>query len=75
MPTMAFGRTQSAASFLGGGPDMDPDACLARLLDALRDRDRVAAWDALEDLYQWLSMGGAMPADPRPSEDDGLASH
>jgi hypothetical protein len=44
---------------------MDPDACLARLLDAFRDKDREAAFGAAEDLLDWLAKGGAMPVDPR----------
>lgn len=45
---------------------MDPDACLARLLDAFRDGDADAACDAIDDLQEWLADGGALPADPRP---------
>lgn len=44
---------------------MDPDACLAALLDAFRDGDREAAWDHIEALYDWLAKGGFMPKDPR----------
>jgi hypothetical protein len=44
---------------------MDPDACLALLLDAFRDKDREAAFDAIEDLNDWLARGGFMPKDPR----------
>jgi hypothetical protein len=48
---------------------MDPDACLARLLDAFRANDREAAYDAIEDLSDWLAKGGFMPRDPRQKED------
>lgn len=44
---------------------MDPDACLTQLLDAFRDGNKEAAWDAIEALGDWLAMGGAMPLDPR----------
>jgi hypothetical protein len=44
---------------------MDPDATLAALLDAFRDGDYPAAWDAIEALNDWLAKGGAMPKDPR----------
>ena len=46
---------------------MDPDACLARLLDALRDGDRDEAIDALDDLRLWLTNGRFLPGDPRVS--------
>jgi hypothetical protein len=49
---------------------MDPDACLAKLLDAFRDGDREAAYEAIEDLSDWLAKGGFMPADPRITLDD-----
>ena len=44
---------------------MDPDATLAALLDAFRDEDREAAYQAIEDLSDWLARGGFMPKDPR----------
>ena len=44
---------------------MDPNATLAKLLDAFRDNDREASWAAIEDLQDWLARGGFMPADPR----------
>jgi hypothetical protein len=44
---------------------MDPDACLRRVLDAFRDGDRDAAYEALEDLLMWVVKDGALPADPR----------
>lgn len=44
---------------------MDPNACLTRLLDALRDKDRMEAVGAMEDLTDWLAKGGALPDDPR----------
>lgn len=43
---------------------MDPTATLSELLDALRGRDREAAYDRLEGLLDWLSKGGAFPAVP-----------
>lgn len=44
---------------------MDPDACLAKLLDAFRDGSRKHARFALEDLLGWITRGGALPQDPR----------
>jgi len=44
---------------------MDPDACLRALLDALRDEDREACYQLLEDLLDWIAKGGFLPADPR----------
>ena len=43
---------------------MDPTAALVDLLDALRHRDREAAFDRLEALLDWLSKGGAFPRVP-----------
>ena len=40
---------------------MDPDACLARFLDACNDDDRQEAIAALEDLQEWLRTGGFLP--------------
>ena len=40
---------------------MDPDACLARFLDACHDDDREEAIAALEDLQEWLRKGGFLP--------------
>ena len=44
---------------------MDPDACLARLLDACNGGDRDTAVDALDDLRLWLTNGRFLPKDPR----------
>jgi hypothetical protein len=45
---------------------MDPNACLTRFLDALRDADRDEAQHAAEDLARWIRQGGFLPDDPRP---------
>ena len=42
---------------------MDPDACLARFLDALEDNDASEAWHAHLDLSTWLARGGFEPTD------------
>ncbi len=44
---------------------MDPDACLARLIDAAVAGDAEAFANAGEDLYDWLQAGGFAPRDPR----------
>ena len=49
---------------------MDPNATLARILDALcakqfRPANAAEARYALEDLIAWLARGGFSPADPR----------
>ena len=44
---------------------MDPNACLTLLCDALRDGDRDAAIEALDNLREWLARGGFLPNDPR----------
>lgn len=49
---------------------MDPNACLARFLDALRDKDRNEAYDALQDLAEWIGRDGFLPDDPRPPPAD-----
>lgn len=48
---------------------MDPTVTLRELLDALRTRDRQAAFDRLEALLDWLSRGGAFPSVPAPPAD------
>ena len=50
---------------------MDPDACLALLLDAFRDGDREAAYGPLEDLLDWIAKGGFLPRDPRRHTEPG----
>lgn len=44
---------------------MDPDATLARLLDALTRGDLDEAFAAFDDLTTWISSGGFLPTDPR----------
>ena len=44
---------------------MDPDACLAKLLDAFRKGSHKHARFALEDLLGWITRGGALPQDSR----------
>jgi hypothetical protein len=45
---------------------MDPNAALVAFLDACRDKDKEAAWDAIEALYGWIvKAGGFLPDDPR----------
>jgi hypothetical protein len=54
---------------------MDPDACLARLLDAAVQGDAEAFANAGEDLYDWLQAGGFAPRDPRrPVQEHGQAA-
>jgi hypothetical protein len=48
---------------------MDPDACVRRILDALRDSDRDDLVEALDDLSGWLANGGVMPTDPHADID------
>lgn len=43
---------------------MDPNTCLRRILDALRDADRDEFLEAMIDLFQWVEKGGALPTDP-----------
>ena len=43
----------------------DPDACLSRMLDALRDGDRHEVMEAMLDLSAWINNGGFLPKDPR----------
>lgn len=45
---------------------MDPNATLKLLLDAFHDSDREAAFDAIENLMDWMTKGGFLPNDPRP---------
>jgi hypothetical protein len=40
---------------------LDPTAALIRALEAMRDGDRVEAFDALQDLAGWLAKGGFLP--------------
>lgn len=40
---------------------MDPNACVDRILTALRNKDRDDARDACESLAWWLSRGGFPP--------------
>jgi hypothetical protein len=47
---------------------MDPDACLARLLDAATRGDADELADAAADLAGWLQRGGFPPRDPRRQE-------
>jgi hypothetical protein len=41
---------------------MDPDACLARMVEAMEDSDKEGAADAAEDLRDWIGRGGALPS-------------
>lgn len=41
---------------------MDPNACVKRITDALRDGDIEEACDAILDLEDWLSNGGFPPS-------------
>ena len=57
---------------------MDPTTTLNELLDALRGRDREAAYERLEALLDWLSRGGAfpnVPAEPPADTYQGWANH
>lgn len=40
---------------------MDPNACMQRILNAIKAQDKYAAEDALEDLIEWLEKGGFAP--------------
>ncbi len=40
---------------------MDPNACMQRLLNAVRDKDRFESRNALRDLVEWLQKGGFPP--------------
>lgn len=40
---------------------MDPNACLARMLDAIVSGDKDEAIDAASDLNEWLARGGFEP--------------
>lgn len=40
---------------------MDPDACYARWLNAVRDLDTEEAQEAHRDLSRWLRNGGFAP--------------
>jgi hypothetical protein len=53
---------------------MDPDACLARLLDAAADGDPDRLIHAAEELAGWLRRGGFPPRDPRPPAQQGACS-
>lgn len=44
--------------------DMDPDACLARLIEAAADGDADELLYAAEDLAEWLRKGGFAPSNP-----------
>lgn len=40
---------------------MDPNACMTRLLDAVREHDYFEALNAARDLRGWLDGGGFLP--------------
>jgi hypothetical protein len=40
---------------------MDPTATLIALLDAIGDKDRDGASNALDDLMSWIERGGFVP--------------
>jgi hypothetical protein len=40
---------------------MDPQACLARILDAIADRDKDTFDQGMIDLWHWVSNGGFPP--------------
>jgi hypothetical protein len=40
---------------------MDPNACMERILQAIRDGNRSEAFEAMEDLLGWLKFGGFPP--------------
>jgi hypothetical protein len=44
---------------------MDPNATLARIIDAAVAGDIEALADAVADLTVWLAQGGFKPSDPR----------
>jgi hypothetical protein len=40
---------------------MDPNACCRRILDAAEVEDFEEAYEALQDLQEWLAKGGFKP--------------
>jgi hypothetical protein len=40
---------------------LDPTAALIRALQAIRDGDRVEAFNAFRDLTEWMGKGGFLP--------------
>lgn len=40
---------------------MDPNACLERLIEAIRDRDYAEIRYAADDLADWIAKGGDSP--------------
>jgi hypothetical protein len=45
---------------------MDPDATLARIIDAAVNKDSSEMWESMHELYEWIFIrGGFPPADPR----------
>ena len=40
---------------------MDPNAALRLLMEALEDKDREAAVEAMDALRQWINRGGFLP--------------
>lgn len=44
---------------------MDPDAALAKLIDAAVEGDTTDLLNAADDLASWLDHGGFAPSDPR----------
>jgi hypothetical protein len=49
---------------------MDPNATLARLIDAAVIGDIEEMLNAVDDLARWLGRGGAKPNDPRKCPDE-----
>ena len=45
---------------------MDPNACLARLIDAALEGDADDLEAAAADLAEWIRKGGFLPTNPRP---------
>ncbi len=45
---------------------MDPDATLARIIDAAVGSDANDLIEAAQDLAEWLDNNGFAPQDPRP---------
>ena len=43
---------------------MDPQACFQRILEACTEKDWKEAFYAMNDLYEWLLMGGFPPKIP-----------
>lgn len=43
---------------------MDPNACLARIKQAVADGDEEEAIEARADLREWVAKGGFEPNDP-----------